>query len=287
MLGCHPMIATVGELSGVKDDTSIYSYHCSCGKKVCSCDFWNKVVHQLKNNNNHYFNTNNTIPKRLIPRSNTLIDRLQYANLKYNILSDFRDYVYNKNQVYSQYTKDIIQKNLELASIILEIMHKDLFLDSSKNPNKIKYLAKNVGCEFCVIHLVKDGRGVFDSFKRYHPEMSDKEAILRWKYANKFAERSMKYVSNQNRYILLYKDLVKYPEMTLINLCKFLKIDFSPRCLNFRDSDHHIIGNTKMRLGSTSEIYYDEKWKTGLSTKQLKIFDQLAGKMNNRYGYYS
>ena len=49
---------------------------------------------------------------------------------------------------------------------------------------------------------------------------------------------------------------------------------------------HHIIGNTKMRLGNSTGIYYDEKWKKSLSSGQLKLFDFLTGKMNRKYGYF-
>ena len=127
---------------------------------------------------------------------------------------------------------------------------------------------------------MKDGRGFFDSWKRYNPEGSDSRAIISWKKLNRFADRSLKCVEKENRYLLLYKDLAKKPEHTLTKLCEFIGVEYSEQCLNFRNSDHHIIGNAQMRFGTNNEIYYDAKWRTSLSSEQLKLFDRLAGKLN-------
>ncbi|MBU4242627.1 MAG: sulfotransferase domain-containing protein, partial [Desulfobacterales bacterium] len=107
-----------------------------------------------------------------------------------------------------------------------------------------------------------------------------------WKKVNRFAERALQYVEKEHRYQLLYKDLATNPEYELKKLCNFIGVDYSPQCLDFRQSNHHILGNTKMRLGSNSSIYYDEKWRRSLSSEQLKLFDRLAGKMNRKYGYF-
>ena len=167
----------------------------------------------------------------------------------------------------------------------MDLTKKDIFFDASKNPNRIKFLAQNLECELKVIHLVKDGRGVFDSFKRYNPKISDSDAILVWKKQNRFIERALKYVEKQNRYLLLYRDLATNPERELSKLFDFIGVQYTSECLDFKNFDHHIIGNTKMRLGSINEIYYDEKWRRSLSSQQIKLFDRLAGKMNRKYGY--
>jgi hypothetical protein len=222
---------------------------------------------------------------RLRPKSGNLIDRLQFSNLRNNQISDIRDYMYNIFPKHYNHIYNITKRNIDLAKVILDIAQKDIFFDTSKDPNRIKFMKQALGCEFKVIHLVRDGRGVLNSKKKYHPERSDVEAIMSWKNVNKFATRALKYVERKNRYLLLYKDLALNPEDTLTKLFNFIGVKYTSQCINFRDTDHHIIGNSKMRLGSSDRIYYDEKWKQSLSSEQLMLFDRLAGKMNKKYGY--
>lgn len=285
MMGCHPRIATVSELTGIIPGEDTDRYLCSCGEKIKACNFWRMVSTQMQEVYKDFSYKNfKTI---YVPKSESLIDRLQFSNLRCNILSDIRDYIYQKIPTCYHYASNITKRNIDLANVILDLSKKDVFFDASKNPNRIKFFAKNIKCEFKVIHLVKDGRGVFDSFKRYNPKISDFDAILVWKNQNKFIERTFKYVEKQNRYLLLYRDLATNPERELTKLFDFIGVQYTSQCLDFKNFDHHIIGNTKMRLGSINDIYYDEKWRRSLSSEQLKLFDRLAGKLNRSYGYYS
>ena len=283
MMGAHPRIATVGEMTGVIEGSDLDNYECSCGRLLKNCDFWKLVSSQVQEIHKDFSCKN--FKTRYIPRGNGFIDRLQFSNLRNNKISDVRDYIYQKVPKYYNYIYNITKRNIDLANAILNITNKDIFFDASKSPAIIKFLKQHLECEFKVIHLVKDGRGVFDSRKRYNPEIPDSKAIVGWTRVNRFAERSLKYIEKKNRYLLLYKDLVTNPEYELTKLCEFIGVEYSPYCLDFRNSDHHIIGNAKMRLGSRTKIYYDEKWRQSLSSEQLKLFDRLAGKINRKYGY--
>jgi len=283
MMGCHPRIATVSELTGIIPGEDVDRYLCSCGKKIKICNFWRAVSTRMQEVYQDFSYKN--FKTGYVPISDSFVHRLQFSNLRSNIISDIRDYIYQRIPTYYHYASNITKRNIDLANVILDLTNKDVFFDASKNPNRIKFFAKNIKCEFKVIHLVKDGRGVFDSIKRYNPKISDLDAILVWKKQNRFIERALKYVEKQNRYLLLYRDLATDPEGELSKLCEFIGIEYDSRCLNFKNFDHHIIGNAKIRLGSINEIYYDEKWRRSLSSKQLKLFDHLAGKMNRKYGY--
>jgi len=283
MMGAHPRIATVSEMTGVIEGTDPDNYECSCGRLLKNCDFWKLVSSQVQEIHKDFSYKN--FKTRYIPRGDGFIDRLQFSNLRNNKILDVRDYIYQKVPKYYDYVYNITKRNIDLANAILNITSKDIFFDASKSPVRIKFLKRHLECEFKVIHLVKDGRGVFDSRKRYNPEMPDSKAIVSWTRVNRFAERALKYIEKENRYLLLYKDLVTNPEYELTKLCEFIGVEYCPYCLDFRNSDHHIIGNTKMRLGSSTKIYYDEKWRQSLSSEQLKLFDRLAGGINRKYGY--
>lgn len=285
MLGSHPRIASIGELSNAIEKAGPDNYRCSCRELIKNCLFWKRVSIRMQEVHKDFSYKNFGV--KLKPKGDNFLDQLQFLNLRNNIISDSRDYIYKKIPKYNNYAYNIVKRNINLARIILDTTKKDILFDTSKDPTRIKFLKQYLECEFKVIHLVKDGRGVFDSWKRYKPERSDSRAIISWKKLNRFADRSLKCVEKENRYLLLYKDLAKKPEQTLTKLCEFIGVEYSEQCLNFRNSDHHIIGNAQMRFGTNNEIYYDEKWRTSLSSEQLKLFDRLAGKLNRSYGYHS
>lgn len=282
MMGCHSRIVTISELTGIVEKEDLMRYRCSCGKIIIDCDFWREVSRRMQNLHKDFsyknFGTN------FIPKTLSLRDRLQFSNLRNNRISDLRDYIYQKIPRYNQYIHGIAKRNADLSRIICDITHKDIFFDAAKRPTRIKFLKQHLQCEFKVIHLVKDGRGVFDSYKRYNPKLRDSKAILLWKNTNKHIERALRYVEKENRFYLRYKDLAKNPEREFKNLCDFIGVPYSSKILDFRNFDHHIIGNTKMRLGSSNEIYYDDKWRRSLTSEQLKVFERLAGRMNRKYG---
>jgi hypothetical protein len=284
-LGSHQRIASVGEIANTNrsDLGDPENYQCSCGKLLKECAFWKKVFIEMKKSYKDF--SYNNFNLRLALKDAGFISRLQFFNLRYNFISDFRDYIYSKIPKYRTKVYSTLKRNIDLAEAILFVTGKDIFFDSSKNALRIKFLRQHLSCEFKVIHLIKDGRGVFDSCKRYRPHWSDRNAIMLWKKANNYIERALSYVEKANRYRLLYKNLVNNPEYELNKLCEFIGVEYTPNCLDFRDSDHHIIGNSKMRLGINNKIYNDEKWRESLSTEQIRLFERLSGRMNRRYGY--
>jgi hypothetical protein len=47
---------------------------------------------------------------------------------------------------------------------------------------------------------------------------------------------------------------------------------------------HHIVGNAA-RMRSISNIRLDERWKRVLSSDQLDVIQQIAGSLNQSFGY--
>ena len=283
MLGAHPSIATVSELTGLIESIDSEDYVCSCGNLLAHCSFWNSISIRMRRSHEEF--SINDFKTRYKPLSQSVTDKLQFSDLRYNSISYVRDYIYQQIPRYRDHLRSITKRNIDLSNHILEFTNKDIFFDASKEPNRIRPLKQALECEFKVIHLVKDGRGVFDSFKRHYPQMPDYEAILGWQRVNRLAERALTYLDKSDRYRLRYEDLVSNTAYELAKLCEFIGVEYSPRCLDFRDSEHHIIGNTKMRLASSNEIYQDEKWKRTLSVEQLTLFNRLAGKMQKKYDY--
>jgi hypothetical protein len=53
---------------------------------------------------------------------------------------------------------------------------------------------------------------------------------------------------------------------------------------HFRSATHHVVGNG-MRLDDSSEIRLDDRWRTHLTSADLRGFDRVAGKLNRSLGY--
>ena len=94
MMGCHPRIATVSELTGIIPGEDTDRYLCSCGEKIKACNFWRAVSTQMQEIYKDFSYEN--FKTGYVPKSDSLIDRLQFSNLRSNILSDIRDYIYQK-----------------------------------------------------------------------------------------------------------------------------------------------------------------------------------------------
>ncbi len=54
--------------------------------------------------------------------------------------------------------------------------------------------------------------------------------------------------------------------------------------LDFRSLEQHVLGNG-MRFDKVSGIHLDERWCAHLNTRDLHVFDKIAGKLNKAYGY--
>lgn len=284
ILNAHPRIASIGELSNSIEKEDPESYSCSCGQLIKDCLFWKTVTDEMDHTSYSDFDYRN-FKTKITPKEDNLLGKMQFMNFNSNFLSDIRDYLFKNIPEYQNHITKIVQNNIDLAKTILKITKKDIFFDASKDPRAIKYFRNTFGCEFKVIHLIKDGRGFLYSAKRYNPRRSDLNIILSWKKMNELMDRSIKYVKKENRFILTYKQLSKNPAETLSKLCKFVGVDYIESCLDYRNFDHHIIGNSNMRLGSDNQIKYDEKWREGLTSSQIMLFEDVAGKLNRKYGY--
>ena len=92
-------------------------------------------------------------------------------------------------------------------------------------------------------------------------------------------------VPPKHRLMVRYEDLASETELQLRRLCTFLDLDYEPTMLDSGTKPQHITSGNNMRFNFGAPIRVDDKWKAALKEKDLKYFEQHAGKLNRALGY--
>jgi hypothetical protein len=141
-----------------------------------------------------------------------------------------------------------------------------------------------------IIHLVRDGRDVALSFK--NTIVGDKHIYHLAKKWNEDQEKSSYFVrkfGKQRATTVKYEDLLHDPENEIKKICYLLKIEYSEEILKFYESEESQITATSGEMWSnlTLPIIKNNfnKYKRGLSTDEIVLFERIAGNMLKNFGY--
>ena len=178
---------------------------------------------------------------------------------------------------------NILERNRQIIDIICHLQQGEIFLDGSKEAIRLKLLNLASYWNLKVLHLVRDGRGVTNSYMR-HYNVSMEKASQEWCHTYRECNGVIQELRNDTYVTIHYEDLCRNPQETMTKIYDFLGLEADLGDLQFKSFEHHILGN-QMRLASTEEIKLDEKWKIALTNRELEIFEHTAGKLNRLYGY--
>jgi hypothetical protein len=278
LLADHPEIATVGELKATSMG-DISSYMCSCGELLTECSFWNEVKQLLlKQGQDFSFNDFKT---HFRDKKHPFTDRLLRAALRGPFFETLRDFGFMLYPAAHRTKQAIIERNKVLIEILCALQQAKIFLDDSKEPVRLKFLLAADLWDIRVIHLIRDGRGVTNSYMR-HNKASMAKAAKEWMHTQQECDRMSKMVSCRHCLKVHYEDLCQEPAKTLTTIYQFLGLQ--PELSASSSRTKHIMGN-QMRLGSLQDIRLDEKWKQTLSPEDLLTFTATAGELNHTHGY--
>ncbi len=151
---------------------------------------------------------------------------------------------------------------------------------------KIEVL-KSIFPEARFIHIVRDGRDVFESWRTMDPAMNNPAAIaLDWSFKVRCIQSSFARLEGGATYLLRYEDLISRPEECVRDVCSFLGVDFQAQMLQFFQNSHTYIGRHHSKLiFRPIEPENREKWKRLLHDREKACFSILAGKWLRRFGY--
>ena len=278
LLSNHREISTIGELKATSMGP-IENYHCSCGQLIEDCDFWKNVAAEMKKVA-PLFNLANFHTHFIL--GDLVFDKLMYASVRGPEFESLRECLINNIPTVRQRLERILLYNKQMASIVSSMTPGKYFMDSSKDPARLKQLLKIKSWNIKVIQIVRDGRGTCCSYKtRYRMDIA--KAANEWKQTCQEFPNVTRYIAPGNHLLIRYEDLCRNPENTMTGLYDFL--DLAPSLTTeIQHNEQHILGNP-MRMNIDKGISLDEKWKTALSTKELATFQNIAGKINHSFGY--
>lgn len=161
----------------------------------------------------------------------------------------------------------------------------DLVVDASKMPRKAPHLYHQDRDNVRILHLVRDGRGVAASRKKY---MKVERAAERWNHYHRLTRDILdKWVPPEHRMRLRYEDFTANPEAKTRELLAWLGVEFDPDMLKLApDQVMHSAGGNPARFELGGGIRSaDERWRTSLDEEDLAVFDRIGGALNREFGY--
>jgi hypothetical protein len=276
LLGSHPEIATVGELTGPAAHINLRQYPCSCGRLFQEDPFWQAVATAV-NQQGLSYSLDQYLDTRFDLGSTAVTQRLRTQSLRHNGLEQARDwFMFHFWPGHQKEMLERVRRNELFARAILQVTGKPIFLDTSKDPMRIRYLQLSPNVDLYVIHLVRDVRGVAASVLSRKPAVTARQAAESWLAREQNIQRLLTAVPPTRQIKVCYEEIAGNTLATLNRLITFVGAQPLDTLADFREAEQHILGN-KMRKQATSEIRLDERWRTALSPEQLRTIDQVIG----------
>lgn len=281
LLASHPDVASVGETSaiGVSGDRDVGL--CSCGVSLRDCRFWTQIQQALQREGIDLLRNDNAIEFR--GRKGTLLDRALRAEYRGGLLELVRNTYLAVNPEWYALRSRCRRVNHTLIKEIVRLTGARAFVDSSKQPIRLRFMMDVPGLRTKVIHLVRDGRGVAASYMR-KSQWSMERSATEWLRAVRSEQQILLHFDENDVAFIRYEALCLDPAGTLHRLFEFLGVNPKHDFTRFRQADHHVLGN-RMRMQGTEAITLDEKWRTTLNDADLKAFEEICGAQNREFGY--
>lgn len=304
LLGSHPQIATIGEINLSPEAMGDLSrYRCSCGRPIRRCEFWKDVRKGMADQGIEFDLARAGTDYRAV--DSRYAQRLLRPLFRGGVLERGRDLGLSLSPRWRKRLPETQKRNATLAAVVTEVTQAKIIVDSSKIALRLKYLLRNPDLNIKVVRLVRDGRAVALTYMdpagfadardpdrraggmggdRDSERLPMAQAAHQWRRCVEEAESILPSLDRSQWIEVRYEDYCRHSDETLSRIQKFLGVDPHRQPVDFRSVEQHVVGNG-MRLDTVSEIQLDERWRQRLTTEELKVFDDVAGAVNRRYGY--
>ncbi len=287
LLNAHPQVTSIGEISNsigrFFQSGKIKDYYCSCGAEIKQCDFWVKVRQRCSEKgvvlDLHDFD----IDLSIYP--GTFLNKVIFGvSINFSAIEPLRNRIIWHVPKVKDIVTRILHRNFLIAQSVLEVTGKKIFFDVSKDPRRVEYLSKNNNYDLKVIHLVRDVRGVLNSFRKRGGSKNLNKHTIHWLRVNHSALWLKKRLPKETYLLIKYENLCENTTGVLSEICRFIGVEPLDLISTVNTRPHHIIGN-EMRLRPFTGLQLDEEWKTSLTSEQVSKCMEMAGKTSSALGY--
>lgn len=259
LLGAHPRVATIGEIT-VTHGIDIETYSCSCGEIIHRCPFWTGITSRMQASGLKY----DVFDPRLRFRGRTwLADRVIRAGVRGRVLEAARSVALHAIPGVRREAGELLRRNEVFVQHVVEQRGRDVFLDISKHPNRLRHLARSKRFDIHVVYLVRDPRAVAFSCRK-NLGMALSEGARSWASFARECDNVRRYFPPERWTVLWHEDLCRDPDAAMDRIHAFAGIEPDRSYRDFRSAEHHIIGN-RMRMSGSSEIRQDRRWEAEMS----------------------
>jgi hypothetical protein len=138
------------------------------------------------------------------------------------------------------------------------------------------------------IHMLRDGRDVTASLVSRYGDGHLFESVLRWKTSLKRVKQLQGIISPDQFIEIRYEALVRQPELTLSQVCKFIGIDYSPSMLDYWKLPSTIEHKHYSYHKNLEKPVFDSsigKWKEVLNLSQQQYVHKEIRRELQQLGY--
>lgn len=279
LLGTHPEIGTVSDVSGRRRQRAMDRFKCSCGRLMTACPFWRRLLAELGQRGMAFSLADFALG--FDDRRPRWLGSLRVRTLGGERLEQLRDAAFRLLPGDEQRMRAIGERNAVFADAVLRVTGGSVFVDASKERLRAKYLHRYVDPALRVIHLVRDPRGVVEStIRRGKRQLSVADVAQRWTRTNLAIARSMSRIPRSQQILVRYEDLCADPPAVMRRLFTFCSVEPTVDATGLLTGEQHLLGNS-MRLGTLDAIQLDERWRDAINDDDLRTIAAAAGPLHD------
>lgn len=136
------------------------------------------------------------------------------------------------------------------------------------------------------VHILRDPRDNFLSYKRKHPDWSAEFFAANWRRSTRAGQEDRERFGDGRYLILTYEDLTSAPELSLHRLTGFLDIDWNDSLTAPTRAGEGWQGNSmfadRFQAISAAPV---ARWKEKLPQSDAAVIEVMAGALMDRFGY--
>ena len=284
LVDTHPDAVSVGAASGPVPSVDVAPYRCSCGERLVDCAFWAKVAARCAELGTPLELGSKPWPTAFRVSRRRSVNALAARSLRSDAANAVRDALLWGRGPVAGRLRRIAAANVDLARAAAEATGASVFVDSSRDPLRPRYLTRFTDLDVRVLHLVRDPRGNVASILRHRPDLDVEVAAAQWRRANTEARRQRRAVPPGRWLSVRYEDLCAAPQVVLDQIHDHLGL--APHRLpdDLGAGEHHVLGND-MRLAGVDAVRLDERWRRALDADQLAAVERTCRPLAEEMGY--